>query len=119
MKKPKLKNKFETEVYNVLKRKKLNVKYESAKLTYLIAGHYIPDFVITTPSNSIIYLETKGYFRPESKRKLVAVRKLHPAADIRLVFYAHRDKDIKWAEKNGFKWCIGIIPEEWFHEFKH
>lgn len=110
--KKKLKNKFETKIYNQLKRSQVSFKYESEKLTYLIAGHYIPDFVVDTPLGKI-YVETKGYLRPEHKRKMVAVKKLHPELDIRIVFYAKRASNIKWAEKCGFKWAIEKIPQEW------
>jgi hypothetical protein len=60
-----------------------------------------------------IYIEAKGHFRPEAKRKMVAVKKLHPAMDIRIVFYSFKTKDIRWAEKNGFPYSIGKIPEDW------
>lgn len=110
--KSKQKNKFEKKIYGQLKRAKANFKYESEKIPYIFTGHYIPDFVIVLPTGKI-YVETKGYFRPEHKRKMVAVKKLNPQLDIRLVFYAKRTKDIKWAEKYGFKWAIEKIPKEW------
>lgn len=90
----------------------MKFKYESEKIPYVIAGHYIPDFIITTPLG-VIYLETKGYFRPEAKRKMVAVKKQHPELDIRIVFYSNKKKDITWAERHGFKWSVGDIPKEW------
>jgi predicted nuclease of restriction endonuclease-like RecB superfamily len=112
MKKTKTRNKFEQRIERLLKRLKVSFKYESERIPYLISGHYIPDFIITTPLGKI-YIETKGHFRPEAKRKMVAVKKLNPNLDIRLVFYSKKLKDIKWAEKNGFKWAIDTIPEEW------
>lgn len=78
----------------------------------MFSGHYIPDFVVATP-NGKVYIETKGYLRPEHKRKMVAVKKLHPTLDIRILFYAKKAKDIKWAEKYGFMWAIETIPKEW------
>lgn len=110
MKKPR--NKFEQKIFNQLKRKKIKFKYESERLPYIFSGYYLPDFVLTTP-NGTVYVETKGYFRPEHKRKLVAVKKLNPALDIRLLFYARKPKDIRWAEKNGFLYAIETIPESW------
>ena len=110
--KKKLKNNFEKKLYNKLKRKKVQFKYESEKIPYVIAGHYIPDFVVSTGSGKI-YIEAKGYLRPEHKRKMVAVRKLNPHMDIRIVFYATVKKNIKWAEKHGFRYAIGTIPDEW------
>lgn len=108
----KTKNKFEERIYRSLKKAKVGVKYESERIPYLLAGHYIPDFVITT-SLGKIYLETKGHFRPEAKRKMAAVKKLRPELDIRILFYSKKVKDIKWAEKHGFLWAIEKIPTEW------
>lgn len=108
----KTKNKFERKIYNQLKRNKIKFKYESEKIPYLISGHYIPDFILATPAGKV-YIETKGYLRPEHKRKMVAVKKLNPHLDIRIVFYAKKAKDIKWAEKHGFQYSIEKIPEEW------
>lgn len=95
------------------------MEYETAKISYLITGHYIPDFVITLSDGSRIYIETKGYLRPEHKRKMAAVKKLHPTIDLRILFYAHKDKDIKWAIKQRIPYAISELPEEWLREFKH
>jgi Autographiviridae endonuclease I len=108
----KLKNKFEKRINLQLKRSKLSFKYEGEKIPYVLAGHYIPDFVLQT-STGTLYIETKGYLRPEDKRKMCAVKKQHPELDIRIVFYAKRVKQITWAEKAGFKWAIEKIPKEW------
>ena len=109
---PKLKNDFEKSGERFLKKKKIKFKYEERRIPYVIAGHYIPDFTIWTPLGEII-LEFKGYLRPETKRKMVAVRRQHPELDIRFVFYSKRKEQIRWAERYGFKWAIKEIPEEW------
>lgn len=108
----KTRNKFEQKIERSLKRAKVPFKYESEKISYLISGHYIPDFIITTRTGKI-YLETKGHFRPEAKRKMAAVKRLHPELDIRIVFYSRKEKDIRWAEKHGFRWSIDTIPKDW------
>lgn len=105
-------NKFETKLYNQLRKAKVVFKYESEKIPYHWVGHYIPDFIITTP-NGKVYIEAKGHFRPEAKRKMVAVKRLFPTMDIRIVFYSKKIKDIKWAERYGFPWAIENIPGEW------
>lgn len=109
---PKPRNKFEYKLYGFLKTKKVSFKYESEKVPYLISGHYIPDFILTTKSGKV-YIEAKGHFRPEAKRKMVAVKKLNPHLDIRIVFYSNKLKDTKWAERYGFPYAIETIPEEW------
>ncbi len=108
-------NKFETRIYNQLKKAKVPFKYESEKIPYVLAGHYIPDFVVTTALGKI-YIETKGYFRPEAKRKMVAVKRLHPELDIRLVFYSATKSNKSFADRHGFKYAVGTIPEEWLNE---
>ena len=112
MKKPR--NKFETKIFRQLTKAAVSFKYESEKIPYLIAGHYLPDFIINTPTGKI-YIETKGYLRPEAKRKMVAVKKLNPKIDLRLLFYAAIKSNIKWADKNGFKWAVETIPDEWLN----
>lgn len=110
--KKKLKNKFETRINLQLKKSKLPFKYESERIPYVLAGHYVPDFVLSTATGKV-YIETKGYFRPEAKRKMVAVKKQHPELDIRILFYSLKAQYVKWAEKNGFKWAVDKIPKEW------
>ena len=72
----KLRNKFEKRIYSQLSRAKVSFKYESEKIPYLLARHYIPDFIIQTKTGKI-YIECKGYLRPEHKAKLIAVKKLN------------------------------------------
>lgn len=114
MKKSKTRNKFEQGLERQLKRARVVYKYESEKIPYILARHYIPDFVITTCTGKI-YIEAKGYFRPEARSKMVAVKKLNPHLDIRIVFYAYSKKNVTWAVKNGFKYAIKNIPKEWLH----
>jgi hypothetical protein len=63
-----------------------------------------------------IYIEAKGYFRPEAKRKMVAVKRQHPELDIRLIFYSASKANVRFAERYGFKYSVGEIPEEWLTE---
>lgn len=107
-----MRNKFETRIYNQLTEAGIPFKYEGERVPYVIAGHYLPDFIICTPLGKI-YIETKGYLRPEHKRKMVAVKKLNPQLDIRILFYAPKKEYIKWADKTGFRWAVGEIPIEW------
>lgn len=78
---------------------------------------YTPDFVL---SNGI-WIEAKGYLDGPDRTKLKAIRRQHPQIDLRLVF--QRDNVIKgtknktryseWAEKNGFKWALKVVPKDW------
>lgn len=111
----KTRNKFEKKIERQLRKAKAKFKYESEKLPYHFVGHYIPDFVVSS-ATSKWYLETKGYLRPEHKRKMVAVKRLHPTLDIRILFYSKKTKDIRWAEKHGFPYAIENIPKEWLND---
>ena len=110
--KKKTRNKFEQRIYSKLKRQRVAFEYESERLAYVLARYYVPDFVISTPTGKI-YLELKGYLRPEHKAKMVAVKKQWPEKDIRILFYAPNKKYAKWAEKHGFKYAFSNIPTEW------
>lgn len=108
----KLRNKFEKKIYRQLNRAKCVFTYESERIPYVLSGHYTPDFVITTPLG-VVYVEAKGYFRPEHKRKMVAVKRQHPGKDIRILFYSSNKKYEKWAIKNGFRYAFDKIPPDW------
>lgn len=112
----KTRNKFETRIERQLKKAKVSFTYESERIPYVLAGHYVPDFILTTPTGKV-YIETKGYFRPEAKRKMVAVKKLNPHLDIRILFYALKPQYVKWAERHGFRWAVEKIPKEWLEGF--
>ena len=116
MKKKKLhtRNNFEESVYKKLRRSKVAFEYEAERVKYTIASVYVPDFVIIREDNTKLYIETKGYLRPEDKRKLVAVKKCNPEIDLRILFQVHNLKYIRWAERNKIPWAVGKIPKEWF-----
>lgn len=99
-----------------LKNAGVKFEYETLKLPYTINHVYNPDFML---ENGII-IEVKGYFRPGDIAKMRAVKAAHPELDIRFLF-SDGDKRItgqktmhgQWAERHGFPWCTGKIPEEW------
>lgn len=99
-----------------LKKAKRKFKYEPFGLKYNIEATYYPDIVFKSDSGTEIIVELKGWFRPEDKRKMKSVKICYPRADIRIVFQAKNDKNIRWCEKHGFKWAIGTIDLEWFKE---
>lgn len=116
-----LKGSLEAKTWDALaKRKTIKVEYEPDKIKYIRTHQYLPDFKITKKDGSFFYVETKGYFRPNDRAKLRAVKEQNPGLDLRLVF--QRDQPIykgsptyysKWAEDHGFPWAIGEVPEGW------
>lgn len=121
---PQPRNKFEKEVAQFLRKKKVFFTYETEKLPYQLNLFYIPDFIITTKSGKKIYVELKGRFDAAGRRKMAAVRVAHPDLDIRFVFYNARSKIAKgsvmthgeWAVKYNFPYSDKVIPQEWLDE---
>ena len=108
-----LRNRFEKKISRQLKRRKIKFGNETERIPYVLKGNYIPDFIIEGQCGKV-YLECKGYLRPEDRRKLAAVKKQHQELDLRIVFYRLNKQDIKWAEKHKIRWSVSSIPRDWF-----
>ena len=109
---------LERKVADLLKELDVSFEYESTKVPYVLQCNYTPDFLL--PNG--IYLETKGQFTPEDRRKMLAVKEMHPGLDIRMVFQAPYNKIDKrskttyaaWCERHGIQWAAyHSIPSEW------
>lgn len=107
------------------RRKGLHVSFESTKIPYVTKHEYIPDFQITLKSGKTFFVEVKGHFRPEDKRKMAAVKQQHPALDIRMVFGSSGNgpkglqknrRNLRWCERYGIPAAIDTAPAEWFDE---
>ena len=116
---PKYRSRLEEKLARWFEINGYKFEYETLRLNYTVSAVYTPDFILP---NGVI-LEAKGYFKPEDRRKMLAVRKQHPELDIRLVFQAPYNTLTKtskttyamWAEKHGFLWAPShTIPLEWF-----
>jgi len=101
----------------------ITAQYESTRISYLMpeSTHtYTPDFLL--PNG--IYIETKGYFSPEDRKKHLLIKEQHPDLDIRFVFSSSRTKLRKggkltygdWCKKNGFLFADKHIPTAWTKE---
>lgn len=107
---------FERTLDLQLKKSGVAYTYETLKIPYITEGVYNPDFIL----NNGIIIEAKGKLDESDRRKMIAVKKQHPELDIRFVFQVAKNKIVRgkqtnaqWAEKNGFPWADGEIPEEW------
>ena len=114
----KYRSKLEESVASLLQELGVCFEYESTKVPYIIRHNYTPDFVL--PSG--IYLETKGYWDAEDRRKMLAVKESNPELDIRMVFQAPYNRISKkskttyaqWCDKHGIKWTSwSNIPLKW------
>ena len=92
-------------------------EYESTKVPYQIQHNYTPDFLL--PSG--IYLECKGYWEAEDRRKIKNIKEQHPEIDLRMVFQSPYNTISKksttyaqWCEKNDIPWTsFTNIPLDW------
>ena len=98
----KLKSGFEVKVAIALGKEYC---YDDMRLPYTLEeSTYTPDFAKGT-----VIIEAKGKFTGADRRKMVAVKKAHPKADIRLVFMRDNKLNKKskttytmWAKAKGF-----------------
>lgn len=102
--------------------------YEQRKLKYLPVVKmrtYTPDFEFKSRSGKTIIVETKGYWTPADRQKMLDVIQQHPDLDIRMVFQNPNQKIRKgsktsyaeWCQKYlGIPWAKGCIPDSWLEE---
>ena len=84
---------------------------------------YTPDFKLPK-KGGFFYVETKGIFDLEDRKKHQLIREQHPDIDIRFVFSNANNKLYKgskttygsWCDKHGFLYEHKTIPEEWLSE---
>lgn len=109
---------LEEKVADLLVELGVDYEYESTKIPYVIQYTYTPDFIL--PNG--VYLECKGFWEPEDRRKIKAVKTLHPDLDLRMVFQAPFNKISKkskttyaqWCDKHDILWTsFHNIPLEW------
>lgn len=121
----KFKGDLEPQVYKGLRafqgRNKYTIEYETEEIQYVLKRTYIPDFILSFKDGRKMYLEVKGFLRPDDQAKLRSVKEQNPDLDIRIIFGKDNKLNKKsrmrysdWANKYGFPFSIGTIPEDWF-----
>jgi len=109
----KYRSKLEERIADLLEGLGVSYEYESEKLSYTIEHNYTPDFVLP----NYTYLEAKGYWAPEDRRKILAVKKSNPDVDIRMVFQSPYNKISKKSKTTYAQWCERHeIPWAHFHD---
>ena len=115
---PKYRSNLEKNIADLLEGLGVSFMYESEKLSYTIEHNYTPDFVLP----NYTYLEAKGYWAPEDRRKILNVKKSNPQIDLRMVFQAPYNTISKkskttyamWCEKHAIPWTsYHNIPLDW------
>ena len=116
---------LEDKVSKQLEGKGIQFDYELWKIPYVVpaSNHmYTPDFLL--PNG--IFIETKGLWESDDRKKHLLIREQFPELDIRLVFSSSRTKLYKesptsygeWCEKHGILFADKLIPVEWLKEPK-
>ena len=111
---------LEEDINTLLAEKKIDGEYEQHKIKYIIPATdhtYTPDFRL--PNG--IFVETKGRFVVEDRKKHILIKQQHPGLDIRFVFQNSKNKIRKgskttyadWCVKYGFIYADKIIPDAW------
>ena len=101
--KAKYRSGLEKQTALALSESQKKVRYELLKIEWedLRYRTYTPDFQL----DNGIFIETKGIFDSEDRRKHVEVRRQHPELDIRFVFSNARGKLYKGAKSRYCDWC--------------
>ena len=122
-------NKFEMHIADTLATMRnlgapFSYKFEGTKIQYRKPEKdrvYTPDFLICKPPNQLMFIETKGFFRPEARTKMIWVKKCNPTLDIRILFQKNLVINKKtgfnykqWSKRHGYPCAFGTLPTEWF-----
>lgn len=116
------KSRLEAQMYRKAKAvfKGKRVGYEVSILSYTVPREYRPDLTVMRSDGKPMFIEIKGYFRPEDRSKMRYVKLCNPDADIRMVFAQDnklrknsKSRYSDWCTKNGFPYAIGQIPQGW------
>ena len=115
-------SRLEEKVQETLEKLGQKVQYEVDKLPFVqpaVQRYYLPDFKLENGT----YIEVKGRFTAEDRRKMLWVKEQNPEAVIRFIFGNGKNKLTKkskstyldWAKKYGFD-AIDVtepIPKNW------
>jgi hypothetical protein len=98
-------SKFEENVLRRLQVQDIPHVYEPCEIKY--TKSYIPDLAFQVQGEGVIYIELKGYLKPEDKTKTVHVLRDHPDLDLRFVFMSKPSlPNVKWLAKHELEWSV-------------
>lgn len=107
----------------LLESKGVKAEYEMWRVPYVVPAsnhHYTPDILL--PNG--IFVETKGLWESDDRKKHLLIREQYPELDIRLVFSSSHTKIYKgsptsyaeFCEKHGILFADKLIPVAWLKE---
>jgi hypothetical protein len=111
---------LEMDIDNSLKEQGVDGEYEQHIIEYVkpeTKHKYHPDFKL--PNG--IFVETKGRFLTDDRKKHLLIKAQHPELDIRFLFQNSKSKISKgskttyadWCIKYGYKFADKEIPADW------
>ncbi len=111
---------LEMDIDASLKNQGIDGEYEQHIIEYIkpeTKHKYHPDFKL--PNG--IFVETKGRFLADDRKKHILIKKQYPELDIRFLFQNSKTKISKgsktsyadWCDKHGFQYADKVIPEDW------
>lgn len=116
-------SKFERDYAQQLTKLGLRWEYEADNFYWFPNPRiYRPDFKVFKDDGTVYYVETKGFFDPNSRAKMAAIKKQFPNVDIRMAFMDPDKKVTKsktgktysaWAEAVGYLWSSFCVPKSW------
>lgn len=120
---------LEQQISESLKKAKVKFGYETEKLDYTIpaSNHtYTPDFIFDKKDGGKMYVETKGRWTLDDRKKFDYIFDQHPDIDLRFVFQNPNAKLYKgskttyaaYCDKRGWTWAKKELPLEWLGECK-
>ena len=120
-----VRSQYERTVYENILKSGYTAEYEPGPVTYKVieTRKYTPDIVL----KSGVWVELKGYLRPEDKRKLRRIRLAYPTRNFCILFQREqphakgaKSTNIQWAENIGMIAAAGdSIPKAWHNLALH
>lgn len=107
---------FEARLARDFDARGVEVEFEAETLPYTTYHTCRVDWRFTSASGKTILVESKGWFPPEDKAKVLAIIESNPGVDYRLLFERPNPKFEAWAKKRKIKYAVGTIPDAWFKE---
>jgi hypothetical protein len=106
----KMRSNFEKSIARRLELLGIKFEYETKHIEYTTTAKYTPDFVIGDK-----LIESKGWFRPADRKKMLAVKAQHPDLKLCLLFQdasktltkKSKTTYAQWCQKNNFPWAEG------------
>lgn len=100
-KKKKKLSSLEAEFVKQAEKRLLPFQFEAQSFPYIIESHYNPDFKI----GKNVFIETKGHFDKQDRRKMRAFTKQYPKVKVYMLFGNSDNKISKKSKTTYGEWC--------------